>query len=110
MGRSQKSGVPFSGSPSEQRCVALYPHDPHARVNTRPDTTRARAQRVVSGLRVSWMLRKLQKRATWDFPKIRSTILEGLYNKDYSILGSILGCPYVGKVPLVRHEFPNFLL
>ena len=48
------------------------------------------------------MLRKLQKRATWDFPKIRGTILEGLYNKDYSILGSILGCPYVGKVPLVR--------
>ena len=28
------------------------------------------------------------------FPKIRGTLLRGPYNKDYSILGSILGFPY----------------
>ena len=30
----------------------------------------------------------------WGFPKIRGT-----HNKDYSILGSILGSPYLGKLP-----------
>ena len=31
----------------------------------------------------------------WGFPKITGTILGGPYNKDYSILGSILGSPYI---------------
>ena len=35
----------------------------------------------------------------WDFPKIRGTIPRGPHNKDYSILGSILGSPYLGKLP-----------
>ena len=30
----------------------------------------------------------------WEFPKIRGTFLGGLNNKDYSILGSILGCRF----------------
>ena len=40
----------------------------------------------------------------WGFPKIRGTFLEGPNNKDYSILGSILGSPYFGKLPFL-HEF-----
>ena len=35
----------------------------------------------------------------WGFPKIRGTLLGVPYNKDYSILGSILGSPYLGKLP-----------
>ena len=38
---------------------------------------------------------------TWGFPKIRGTILGGPNNKDYSILGCILGSPYFGKLPLL---------
>ena len=30
----------------------------------------------------------------------------GPYNKDYSILGSILGSPYFGKLPLSTHPEP----
>ena len=30
---------------------------------------------------------------------MRGTFLGGSYNKDYSILGSILGSPYFGKLP-----------
>ena len=33
------------------------------------------------------------------FLKIRGTLFGGPYNKDYSILGSILGSPYFGKLP-----------
>ena len=33
------------------------------------------------------------------FPKIRGTLLGGPYNKDYSILGSILGSPCFEKLP-----------
>ena len=36
---------------------------------------------------------------TWGFPKIRVTFLGGPHNKDYSILGSILGPPYLRKLP-----------
>ena len=36
---------------------------------------------------------------TWGFTKIRGTLFRGPYNKDYSILGSILGFPYFGKLP-----------
>ena len=35
----------------------------------------------------------------WGFPKIRGTLLGGLYNKDYSMLGSLLGSLYFGKLP-----------
>ena len=40
----------------------------------------------------------------WGFPEIRSTLLGGPYNKDYSILGSILGSPYLGKLPYKRYR------
>ena len=33
------------------------------------------------------------------FPKIRGTLIGGPHNKDYSILGSILGSPDFGNVP-----------
>ena len=33
------------------------------------------------------------------FPKIRGTVFGDPYNKDYNILGSMLGFPYFGKVP-----------
>ena len=35
----------------------------------------------------------------WGFPKIRGTLFGGPHNKDYSILGSIWGFPYLGKLP-----------
>ena len=35
----------------------------------------------------------------WGFPKIRGYLFGGPYNKDYSILGSILGYPSFGKLP-----------
>ena len=35
----------------------------------------------------------------WVVPKIRGTIFGDPHNKDYSILGSILGSPYLGKLP-----------
>ena len=35
----------------------------------------------------------------WGFPEIRGTLFGGPNNKDYSILGSILGSPDFGKVP-----------
>ena len=34
----------------------------------------------------------------WEFPKIRGTLF-GPHNKDYSILGSILGSPHFRKQP-----------
>ena len=38
----------------------------------------------------------------WEFPKIR-----GSYKRDYSILGSILGSPYFGKLPYLKQVFRN---
>ena len=35
----------------------------------------------------------------WGFPEIRGTLFGGPHNKDYSILGSILGSPNFGKLP-----------
>ena len=35
----------------------------------------------------------------WGFPKIWGTLIGGPHNKDYSILGSILGSPNFGKLP-----------
>ena len=42
----------------------------------------------------------------WGFPKIGGTFFGGSHNKDYSILGSILGSPYFGKLPYlcIRRE------
>ena len=37
--------------------------------------------------------------ANRGFPKIRSALFGGPYNKDYSIGESLLGCPYLGKLP-----------
>ena len=45
----------------------------------------------------------------WGFPKTRGTIWGGPHNKDYSILGSILGStlgsPYFGKLPYKDRGF-----
>ena len=38
----------------------------------------------------------------WGFPKIRATILGVTYNKDYSILGSILGSPILGNYHIAQ--------
>ena len=38
-------------------------------------------------------------RTIWEFPKIRSGHFEYPNNKDYSILGSMLGSLYFGKLP-----------
>ena len=35
------------------------------------------------------------------FPKIRATFFGGPHIRDYSVLGSILGSPYFGKLPCV---------
>ena len=40
----------------------------------------------------------------WGFPKIRGTFLGGPCRKDYSILGSTLGSPYLGKLPYLLPE------
>ena len=37
---------------------------------------------------------------------MRGTFLGGPHNKDYRILGSILGSPYVGKLPYVKMFVP----
>ena len=39
----------------------------------------------------------------WGFPKIRGYHFGGPHNKDYNILGSILGSPNVGKLPFGLH-------
>ena len=36
--------------------------------------------------------------SVWGFPRIRGTLFGGPNNEDYSILGSILGSPYFGKL------------
>ena len=38
------------------------------------------------------------------FLKLEVPFLGGPYNKDYSILGSILGSPYLGKLPYKRYR------
>ena len=44
----------------------------------------------------------------WGFPQIGGYLLGGLYNKDYGILGSILGSPYLGKLPIAsKREHPR---
>ena len=49
----------------------------------------------------------------WGFPKIRGNLFGGPYNKDYSILGSILGSPYFGELPYAnpkRRESPDIAI
>ena len=43
----------------------------------------------------------------WVVPKIRGPLFRGPHNKDYSILGSILGSPYFGKLPYEVGLQPN---
>ena len=38
----------------------------------------------------------------WGFPKINGTLFGSPHNKDYSILGSILGSHYFGKLPYIH--------
>ena len=38
------------------------------------------------------------------FPKLGGSLIGGPYNKDYSILGSILGSPHFGKLPYVASD------
>ena len=45
--------------------------------------------------------------AIWGFPIIMDTFLGGSYNKDCSVLGSILGSPYFGKLPYLLKEPPG---
>ena len=40
----------------------------------------------------------------WRSPKIRGTLLGVPINKDSSILGSLLGSPYFGKLPFLGIE------
>ena len=35
----------------------------------------------------------------WGFPKIMGTLSGGAYNKEFSILGALMGCPLFGKLP-----------
>ena len=52
-------------------------------------------------------------RDMWGFPKISGTIFGGPNNKDCSILGSILGSPYLQKLPCrdcKYHGIMGFLL
>ena len=44
------------------------------------------------------------------FPKIRGTILEDYHDKDYRILGSVLGSPYFGELPCSDHTTGIVLL
>ena len=46
--------------------------------------------------------------AIWGFPKIRGTLLGGPHNKDYSILGSILGSRNFGKLPYGSRTLRSF--
>ena len=45
------------------------------------------------------MRRPIHVADIWGFPKTKGYHFEGPKNKDYSILGSILGSPYLGKLP-----------
>ena len=46
----------------------------------------------------------------WSFPKIRGNFLGGTNNSDDSILGSIFGFPYSGKLPNEGVPFPGSAL
>ena len=42
----------------------------------------------------------------WGFPKLGAPFFGGPYNKDYNMLVSILGSPYLGKLPY-QHSAPG---
>ena len=44
---------------------------------------------------------------TWGIPKIRGTLFGGLHDKAYSILGSMLGSSYLGKLPCLKVHPPS---
>ena len=43
------------------------------------------------------------------FPTLGGTFLGVLFNKDYSILGSMLGSPYLGKLPYKPKVFNSIV-
>ena len=47
------------------------------------------------GLRIVFCIKEF----SMGFPITRGTFFGGPSNKDCGILGSIVGCPYLGKVP-----------
>ena len=49
--------------------------------------------------------RRLDSLAKWGLPKIRGTRFRGPHNKDYSILGSILGSLVLGNCQFARVPF-----
>ena len=51
------------------------------------------------------MMNKTENKMEYWISQIRGTFSGGSYNKDYSILRSILGCPYFGKVSYRDSEF-----
>ena len=57
------------------------------------------------GLRFGLSGSPVLSHAIWGFPKIRGTFFGGPYDKDHSILESILGSPNFGKLP---NEGPPF--
>ena len=40
----------------------------------------------------------------FGFPQMRGSLFRGPYNQDSNIFGSILGSPYLGKLPLKYHD------
>ena len=53
----------------------------------------------MASTRTSCLAGVIKHGGNWEFPKIRCTFF-GPHNKDYSILGSILGSPFLGKLPI----------
>ena len=53
------------------------------------------------------MYYNLSPRFIAGFPKIRGTLFGGPHNKEYSILGSMLGSPYSGKLPYLPQTLPK---
>ena len=51
-----------------------------------------------------------RQKTIWGFPKIRGTFLWVAGNKNYTILGSILGSPYFGKLQFLFLEEPHYVV
>ena len=59
-------------------------------------------------MKTLWVLAVLASVAyTCGFPKILGYVLGGPYNKDYNILGSILGSPILGNYYMVSDLVPH---
>ena len=50
-------------------------------------------------MEIKWKLGLYWGLSGLGFPKIGGNLFGGPHNKDYSILGSILGSPHFGKLP-----------